>query len=149
MFSEDRIYRYQLRRDWDETLPVVAFIGLNPSTADETQDDPTIRRCIGFAKAWGYGGLVMLNLFAFRATDPKVMRAASDPIGPDNNVHICAVAKEAEAVVAAWGTGGAHLNRDFAVRRMLHGNIGSLGFTNKGHPRHPLYVPASQPLLPA
>lgn len=95
-FSEDRAFRYTLWREWDvdsltgcaDDLPhghqFAQFIGLNPSTADETRDDPTIRRCIGFAKLWGYGALCMTNLFAFRATKPRDMRQAADPIGPEN-----------------------------------------------------------------
>jgi len=83
-FSTDRVYRYALWRVWDAALPSFVVIGLNPSTADETENDPTIRRCIGFAKREGCGGLVMLNLFAVRATDPRVMMAHPEPIGPDN-----------------------------------------------------------------
>ena len=82
-FSESRTHRYALWRIWEKGAPMVMFVGLNPSTADETQDDPTIRRCIDFAKRWGYGGLYMLNIFAFRATNPKDMKAAADPVGPD------------------------------------------------------------------
>lgn len=86
--SEDRKYRYTLTRIWDETKPKVMFIGLNPSTADETKDDPTIIRCINFAKSWGYGGLEMTNLFAFRATNPKVMKNEKEPIGKDNDTWL-------------------------------------------------------------
>ena len=141
VFSPCRTWRYELRRVWDESLPFVAFVGLNPSTADETTDDPTIRRCIAFAKRWGYGGLVMVNLFAFRATDPRDMRAAPSPIGPDNDATLRRVAAEAQLVVAAWGTGGRYFNRDFRVRRLL-GPLMALGFTKEGAPRHPLYVRA-------
>jgi hypothetical protein len=121
--------------------PVAADRGVRraqPSTADETADDPTIRRCIGFAKRWGYGGLVMLNLFAFRATDPRDMRAAADPIGPDNDWHL--THSPAALIVAAWGAGGTFMDRDRAVRAILGDRLMALGHTNHGQPRHPLYV---------
>jgi hypothetical protein len=144
-FSPDRTYRYQLRRRWDDG-PLVAFIGLNPSTADETHDDPTIRRCVGFAKRWGYSGLVMVNLFAFRATDPNDMRAAMDPIGPLNDRHLETVYWEAAMVVAAWGVNGAYRGRDREVSRLM-GTMLALGLTRNGQPRHPLYVRADAPLI--
>jgi hypothetical protein len=87
VFSEDRFYRYLLRRIWDSDKPMIAFIGLNPSTADEINNDPTITRCITRAHDSGYGGIYMLNLFAFRATDPKVMKAFPRPIGPENDIE--------------------------------------------------------------
>ena len=83
--SECRKYRYALWRTWDETKPHVMIIGLNPSTADETKDDPTITRCINFAKSWGYGGVCMANLFAYRATEPTVMKGSTDPVGTEND----------------------------------------------------------------
>lgn len=129
-------------------MPLVAFIGLNPSTADETADDPTIRRCVAFAKRWGYGGLVMLNLFAFRATDPRDMRSAASPVGPENDDHLRAVAAEAALVVAAWGVGGSYFGRDFRVRRLMGDGLMALGFTKSGQPRHPLYVKADATLVP-
>ena len=85
MLSVDRKYRYVLTRTWDETLSNIMFVGLNPSTADETTDDPTIRRCINFAKSWGYGGLYMVNLFAYRSTNPNNIRIVDNPIGDDND----------------------------------------------------------------
>lgn len=143
VFSPCRKYRYALWRKWDDRLDakMVAFIGLNPSTADETQDDPTIRRCIGFAKAWGYGSLCMLNLFAFRATDPKEMLAADDPVGPDNDFTIQRMSLRVDCV-AAWGTHGTHRGRDKAVRGMVE-NLHYLRLTKDGHPAHPLYLPAT------
>jgi hypothetical protein len=146
VFSSCRTWRYELRRRWEDG-PLVAFIGLNPSTADETQDDPTIRRCIGFAKRWGYGGLIMANLFAFRATDPRDMRAAaSAAVGPLNDAHLEAVYWASAMIVAAWGVGGSFRNRDGEVSRLL-GTMMALGFTKGGHPRHPLYVRADAPLV--
>ena len=88
ILSVDRKYRYVLTRTWDETLPNIMFVGLNFSTADETTDDPTIRRCINFAKSWGYGGLYMVNLFAYRSTNPNNIRIVDNPIGDDNDSYI-------------------------------------------------------------
>lgn len=116
------------------------FVGLNPSTADETLDDPTIRRCVGFAKDWGYSGLCMTNLFAFRATDPAKMLAAPDPVGPDNDKVLQELAQNAGVVVAAWGTHGAHLKRDAHVRSLLP-RLHCLWLTKAGFPGHPLYLP--------
>ena len=140
-FSPCRRYRYALRREWGEGKPVV-FIGLNPSTADERFDDPTIRRCIRFSQDWGFKRLVMANLFAFRATDPKVMKRQDDPIGPDNDRVLQQLAGEAGMLVAAWGVHGKHVQRDQAVRRMLP-NLHCLKLTLNGMPAHPLYLPAS------
>lgn len=146
VFSPDRVYRYELRRTWGEG-GVVAFIGLNPSTADETLDDPTIRRCIGFAKRWGYGHLVMLNLFAFRATDPREMKAAIHPIGPENDKHIVQVARRADLVVCAWGVHGSYQGRDQDVLNILPVHPQALGVTKDGYPKHPLYLPATAELV--
>lgn len=139
IFSPCRTYRYALWREWIGGDGYVMFVGLNPSTADETQDDPTIRRCIAFAKAWGYAGLCMTNLFAFRATDPKDMRAAAEPIGPANDEHLRTLADGAGVIVAAWGANGTHLGRDVAVRKMLPA-LHCLALTKGGHPGHPLYL---------
>lgn len=117
------------------------FIGLNPSTADETLDDPTIRRCIAFAKAWGYGGLCMANLFAFRATDPAVMKAHPAPIGPENDMKLTMLAVDAGIVIAAWGAHGTHLGRGERVKHALAAKLHYLRLTKDGHPGHPLYLP--------
>ena len=119
------------------------FLALNPSTADETQDDPTVRRMIRFSKSWGFGRLVVCNIFAFRATDPNVMKAQADPIGPDNDAWIVRCARDAGVVVAAWGLHGTHVQRDANVTKTLRDagvRLTCLGRTNDGHPRHPLYV---------
>jgi hypothetical protein len=116
------------------------FIGLNPSTADEVQDDPTIRRCIGYAKEWGYGAFCMTNIFAFRATDPRVMKTQADPVGPENDKWLTECAKDAGLIVAAWGAHGGHRNRDEEVIKLVD-NIMCLGTTKDGYPRHPLYLP--------
>jgi len=117
-------------------------IGLNPSTADEVNDDPTVRRCINYAKDWGFAELCMTNLFAFRSTDPKRMKSEDDPIGPDNDRNLVQLARDAGVVVAAWGTHGAHLGRGLAVAKMI-GNLSYLKLTQTGYPAHPLYLPSS------
>lgn len=144
VFSACRTWRYTLTREVGTSETTLMVIGLNPSTADETQDDPTIRRCIGFARSWGAGRLVMTNLFAFRATDPDEMMRASDPVGPDNDEHLCREALAADLILAAWGAGGSYMYRDSKVRLMLGARpMSALGFTKSGAPRHPLYVPAA------
>ena len=143
--SKDRVYRYSLWRYWGAQSPAM-FIGLNPSTADETQDDPTIRRCMNFAKSWGCGGIVMTNLFAFRATDPKLLKAATDPIGPENDEILDDVAAECEFRIACWGVHGTHLCRDIAVAGMMR-PLKCFGTTKDGHPKHPLYLPKTSKLL--
>jgi len=117
------------------------FIGLNPSIADATIDDPTIRRCIGFAKAWGYSGLMMTNLFAWRATEPRNMLAAENPVGPDNDRILSVAHDKAALTVAAWGVHGSHLDRNTAVRALLS-RLHYLRLTKDGHPGHPLYLPS-------
>lgn len=140
--SPCRKYRYDLWRTWIGGDGYAMFVGLNPSTADETTDDPTIRRCIGFAKSWGYAGLCMTNLFAFRATQPSDMMRADDPIGPENDETLRRHAADAGIVIAAWGAHGTYRGRDRAVRVMLPA-IHALRLTKDGHPGHPLYLPAS------
>ena len=140
-FSPCRKYRYTLWRNWGGlfTSGYAMFIGLNPSTADETLDDPTVRRCINYSKNWGYAGLCMTNLFAFRATSPKEMKAQVDPVGPDNDQYLLDMAECAGIIIAAWGINGCHNGRDKEVVRMI-GNLHHLGLSKDGHPRHPLYL---------
>ena len=139
-FSSCRTYRYSLWRRWGAPEQGYAmFIGLNPSTADEVEDDPTVRRCIQFAKDWGYGALCMTNLFAFRATDPAVMRAHTEPVGPDTDAVLTDLAKSAGVVVAAWGNHGSHSARDRQVIALLP-NLHCLKVTKAGQPSHPLYL---------
>lgn len=116
------------------------FIGLNPSTADETTDDPTIRRCVKYARNWGWSGICMTNLFAFRATRPESMKDAEDPIGADNDRTLMEIAGCAGVIIAAWGNNGAYLGRDEEVRKMIP-RLYCLKMTNKGYPTHPLYLP--------
>jgi len=140
-FSADRQYRYALWRVWDEGGGIVRFIGLNPSTADERVDDPTIRRCVNFARCWGFGGVYMLNIFAYRATDPKAMREAADPVGPDNDRFLRMYLEEAGLNIACWGTHGSYRSRGEEVIRLLgRENLAHLGLTKGGDPRHPLYL---------
>ena len=139
-------FRYTLWREWEENKGYVQFIGLNPSTADEILDDPTIRRCIGFAKSWGYGALCMTNIFAFRATQPKDMFAATDPIGPDNDFWLSRTARESSLIVAAWGIHGNYLNRNKDVMALIP-EMKCLRFTKGGYPGHPLYIPKNTRLL--
>ena len=140
------LYRYTLWRCAEEDCrgDYVLFVGLNPSVADASIDDPTVRRCIGFAEAWGFDSLCMCNLFAYRATDPAELNKAIDPIGPENDTWIVQLANHASLVVAAWGNGGMFLQRDVKVLTSLHTPIHCLGTTKSGKPRHPLYVKKSQ-----
>jgi len=144
VLSADRRYRYVLWREWgdlDDASPYALFVGLNPSTADETNDDPTIRRCRRFAQDLGYGALCMVNLFAWRATSPKDMKAAPDPVGPENDRWLASLSREAGITIAAWGVHGAHLGRDMAVLPLLQ-EPHCLGQTAGGQPKHPLYLRA-------
>lgn len=146
--SSCRTYRYSLWREWDKNKGVCVFIGLNPSTADESIDDPTIRRCIGFAKAWGYGRLVMVNLFAIRATDPNDMKTSSDPIGCENNAFLLKECESANLIVAAWGNHGTHMNRYKDVSHLLsHLSMKCFKITKSHQPAHPLYQPGSAALV--
>lgn len=144
-FSDDRIYRYALSRTWDSAKPKLMFIGLNPSTADETKLDPTLRRVIRFADREGCGGLWMANLFAFRATNPIHMKASFDPIGPRNDAWLLRMAEQCHPhIIVGWGAHGGWLGRDTEVCELLKQYnftpVRCLGLTKDGHPRHPLYV---------
>ena len=118
-FSPCRTWRYLLWRTWGDPDRRAMFVGLNPSTADETQDDPTVRRCLGFARAWGFGGLMMTNLFGLRSTDPRGLLAVDDPVGPGNDAAILAQARRCPLVVLAWGNHGRLDDRDQVLRRKL------------------------------
>ena len=133
-------YRYSLQRRWLTGEGTVLFIMLNPSTADAETDDPTIRRCIGFAQRWGFRELVVGNLFAYRATNPQELTQVDDPIGAENDYHLTEMSGSAVATIAAWGERGALRGRDTDVLRILTGSIEHLGLTKQGHPRHPLYL---------
>jgi hypothetical protein len=144
VFSTCRRWRYLLWRRWDAARPAVNFLMLNPSTADEHQLDPTCARARDYAERWGYGALIVTNIFAWRATDPAQMRAAHDPVGSGNDRAIVRAAREAELVVCAWGNHGAHGERSRAVRRLLgtvQGKLHALRLNGSGEPAHPLYLP--------
>lgn len=146
-FSPCRTWRYALWRRWGDPelrSSMLAVIGLNPSTADETEDDPTIRRCIAFAKRWRYDGLFMLNLFAFRATLPADMKRAADPVGPTNDQAIYRYCDQSSFILAAWGTHGTFRGRAEEVAKLLSWPVYCLRLTKQGHPEHPLYVPGNQ-----
>ncbi len=136
--SACRTYRYALWRTWDDSKPYVMFVGLNPSTADENTDDPTLTRCINYAKSWGFGGVCMANLFAFRATDPAVMKSAKDPVGGENNNWLKKLANNAGLVVAAWGNDGSYMSRSNHIRELLP-DMHCLKLNKSGEPAHPLY----------
>jgi len=146
-FSECRQYRYSLLIVWNPDFPVCAFIGLNPSTADEICDDNTVRRCRGYAESWGCGGLLMLNIFAFRATEPRVMKAQASPIGGGNTLsHIKKrLAACTGPHVAAWGTHGSFMGRGEAVAAAIP-SLMCLAHNADGSPMHPLYQ--SKDLVP-
>lgn len=147
-FSNDRIYRYALWRTWSPGDGHVLFIGLNPSTADETEDDPTIRRCIGFAKSLGYGGMYMVNLFAYRATNPKALMKAKSPIGLENDHYLRMYFDPIGFNIACWGIWGVYLGRGRQVRDILGDDcLHCFGLTKNGEPRHPLYLPKKAELI--
>lgn len=131
-------YRYALERVWDAGRPMVLFVGLNPSTADATREDATSRACIRYAQRWGYGGLLLGNLFAYRATAPSALRAATDPIGPENDAWLDRLQSRAGLVVCAWGEAGVLGGRDRAVLAFLH-DPHCLTRLKSGRPGHPLY----------
>ena len=142
-YSDCETYRYTLTRVWDDTGRRALFIMLNPSTATEVQNDPTVERCERRARTLGFGAFRVLNIFAYRATDPRDMRAAADPVGPGNDAAILAGLEWADQVICAWGTHGAHRARGPAVAAMLQGAdvaLFHLGLSKDGHPKHPLYI---------
>jgi hypothetical protein len=156
VMSPDHLYRYLLTRVWNTSLPKITFIGLNPSTADADVDDATIRTEVAFADRWGYGGLIKVNLFAYRATDPAEMKRQSNPIGllnergeNANNEHIFEAAAKAHRLVAAWGAHGTHMERDNTVLKLLTNrgfSLFCLGWNKDGTPKHPLYMRRDTPL---
>lgn len=144
VFSPCRKYRYALYRLWN-AQPAIMFVGLNPSTATESVNDPTVTRCINYARKWGYGAMYMMNIFAYRATDPKEMLAQQDPIGPENDFYLKEIANKVAFRVAYWGNHGEYLGRGNQVRKMIK-NMHYLKMNNTGQPAHPLYL--SQTLQP-
>jgi hypothetical protein len=149
LFDRSRRYRYRLWRIWDPTRPPVTFVLLNPSTADEHHDDPTMRRCAGFARRWGYGGIEVLNLFAWRSPAPAALRTAADPVGPRNDAVLREAVASAALVVFGWGNHARLLDRAENFLRRVRPRVRAfhLGLTASGQPRHPLYVAYTQPLI--
>lgn len=159
VLSVDRLYRYRLWRCWGDGNHRVAFVGINPSTADESKDDPTIRKCVGFAKRWGFGALDMVNLFAWRDRDQLGLLSAPDPIGPDNNAALREVFGSAQRIVYAWGPGKSPAVGRLVRERVgssawvalelyeMRGEVGRLSDTKDGSPGHPLMLPYVTPFL--
>jgi hypothetical protein len=146
LFSRCRRWRYLLWRRWDASKPAANFLMLNPSTADESKLDPSCTRARVYAEHWGYGALVVTNLFGWRATDPDEMKAAREPVGRGNDAAILRAACEAALVVCAWGNHGAHLGRAEKVASALRASevkLHYLKMNGAGHPSHPLYLPGS------
>ena len=144
-------YRYNLWRSWDKKLPAMAFLMLNPSKADAVSNDQTISTCLAIARRLGYGGVEVVNLFAYCATQPTELMAARHPVGKANDEYIVDAIASADTVLLAWGNHGALKSRSDQVLQLI--DVGSnklfcLGKTKKGHPRHPLYLPSSTPLVP-
>ena len=143
-FSPCRRWRYLLWRRWEEAKPVANFLMLNPSTADEVKLDPTCARARDYAERWGYGALIVTNVFGWRATDPAKMKAVADPVGPGNDAAIVKAAQESEIVVCAWGNHGAHKDRSRQILKILSRNkirLHTLRINANGEPAHPLYLP--------
>jgi len=145
-YSPCEIYRYTLQRVWEPEKPLVSFIGLNPSTATEVENDPTVRRCIGYALAWGYGGMRMLNAFGLRSTDPRGLKQIDDPVGPENDRWLRDMTKDVALTVACWGVhaewNGRH-QQILKLMRTANRTIHCLGVTLAGYPKHPLYLKSS------
>lgn len=143
VYSDCERYRYLLTRTWDAGGQKALFVMLNPSTATEIQNDPTVERCERRARTLGFGGFRVTNIFAWRDTDPKKMRAATDPVGPGNDAAIAESAHWADRIICAWGAHGAHLVRGQQVETLLRGTglpLWHLGLTKAGQPKHPLYI---------
>lgn len=149
VFSRCGRFRHLLERQWSPGAPRLGFVGLNPSTADGEHDDPTTRRCIAFARAEGFGSLVLVNVFAWRATRPETLRAAGPPESPSARRARRRALEGCEAVVACWGA--VPWAREPARRTLrsilrLRGEVFVLGLSQAGHPRHPLYLPRTAQL---
>ncbi len=147
VYSDCERYRYQLTRTWQNDGRKALFIMLNPSTATEIQNDPTVERCERRARTLGFGAFRVTNIFAWRDTDPRNMKQAKDPVGPENDNAILEACHWTDQIICGWGTHGAHLNRSAAVKILLLSTelpIFHLGLTKYGQPKHPLYIAYSQ-----
>lgn len=151
IISKDGVYRYLLTRTWDEPWNIVCWVMLNPSTADADQDDRTIRRCIGFSKRLGHTSMRVVNLFAYRATDPDELGPAKDPVGPENARIVGEAVGNAQRVIVAFG---GLSNKMWAKAKPIVNvikkeakSLECLGKTKSGAPRHPLYLPGDRKLV--
>ena len=141
IIDKTKKYRYMLKRQWGKGERFVNFIMLNPSTADDKVDDPTIRRCISFAKRWEFEGIYVTNLFALRATDPEELKSAENPVGKENNLHLADIANKSDKIILSWGNKGLFMGRDKEVLEILKDKEKyCLEISRTGQPKHPLYV---------
>lgn len=149
-FDRTRTFRYSLHRRWSPGPRRACFCLLNPSTADARRNDPTVRRCIGYAQDWGFDSLEVVNIFAYRSTDPSALTRCDDPVGPGNDRAIVRAAKRAELLVLGWGAHGQLLDRGQRVIDLVceHARPLCLGLTATGQPKHPLYLPKSARPVP-
>lgn len=142
IFSDCRRYRYDLMRRWNTEGRKIVFIGLNPSTADEETNDPTVTRCMRWAYRWSYSEMHMLNIFAYRSTDPKQLDKVIDPVGSETDRYISQECEDAETVICCWGNWGKYLDRGQEARYLLnHLELWCFDITKLGQPKHPLYLP--------
>lgn len=143
-------YRYLLWRSWETQIPRIGFVMLNPSRADAVRNDPTIRRCLGFARSWGFGALEVVNLFAYCTAQPRELRLVADPIGRENDRYLVGLVQRVDQIVLAWGNGGSWQARDRSVMALWgdRAPIYCLGSTRLGQPKHPLYLRRDVPLIP-
>lgn len=150
ILDQTGVFRYSLWREWSDRSAKVGFVMLNPSRADALVDDPTIRRCIGFAQTWGFGGLQVVNLFAYRTAHPRELRQIKNPIGADNDYYLAFMEQQVDRIILAWGNGGILHDRDQAVLQLLGKQkpVYCLGTTQTGQPKHPLYVRSDTQLMP-
>jgi hypothetical protein len=149
IFDSSGCYRYSLWREWDGAAPKVGFVMLNPSRADAKVNDPTICRCLGLARAWGYGALEVVNLFAYRTAYPDELKRVDDPIGHANDEHLASLGDRVSQIVLAWGNWGRLMQRDRVVLPLFaqQSRLRCLGMTKLGQPRHPLYLAKTTPLV--
>ncbi|GAB4988903.1 MULTISPECIES: DUF1643 domain-containing protein [Mycobacterium] len=152
IFSDDNRYRYRLQRIWDDAMPLVGVVMLNPSTADEHTDDATIRRVVGFAERFGYGGIDVCNLYGLRSRDPQMLCGHVDPVGADNDAHLMRLSRQRDLIVLAWGGNADHQRAAHVTRLLMRGcashgaSLAVLSWTQGGQPGHPLYLPKSTAL---
>ncbi|MDO8459475.1 MAG: DUF1643 domain-containing protein [Nanoarchaeota archaeon] len=147
IYSDCEKYRYTLSRTWDNKLDGILFIGLNPSTATELKNDPTVTRMINYAKAWNFGSITVCNAFAFRSTFPKDLKKTEEPVGEENDKYIMNEAQKSKMIMAAWGNHAQYLGRSKQILSSL-GTVHHLGITKQGEPRHPLYLKSNlKPIL--